>query len=103
MSNADDDRSIRSMAEQTIDEDALAELLAVTTEGEASDETVAALQAVVVDTLIADLLAATQYARRRGRTPTPDDIGEAADDRRDCDTNAGYSTPYILKWEWDQL
>lgn len=84
MSGEETPAQIHEVARQAIDEDALAEVLELTA-GEACEaDAVAALQEVIADEIVADAVAAAQRARRRGRLPTGDDVGDAADDRRVC-------------------
>lgn len=74
---------IRDAARQAIDEDALSEVLELVLGEECDQEAVNALHEVTVDEIVADADAAARRARRRGRRrPTPDDIGDAADERR---------------------
>lgn len=85
MKRDDRDHTIFDAARDAIDEDDLARVLALAADAEdLDDEAVAALHAVATDTLVADALAAAAAARWRGRAPTGDDVGEAAERRRSC-------------------
>lgn len=75
---------LHEAARQAIDEDALAEVLELAAGEECEHDSAVALREVLADEIVADALAATQHARRRGRLPTADDVGDAADERRKC-------------------
>jgi hypothetical protein len=100
MEKSDDRRSIHAAAEEAIDEDALAEMLELATGGEYEEGAEEALRAVAADEVVADTLAAAQHARRRGRPLTPEDVGDAADQRRDCCFQAPlHPTGLIVEWD----
>lgn len=86
MTTPETPNDIHEAAREAIDEDALAQVLELAADGECEQEAVEALHEVVADTITADVLAAQRHARRRGRFPTPDDVGDAADKRRECCT-----------------
>lgn len=93
--------SIYDAAHDAIDEEALARVLELATGEGCDDEAVAALHAITAETLLADALAAAGYARRRGRLPTGEDVGSAADKRRSCcDQNEIEWEFTSAKWEW---
>lgn len=98
------DYTIYDAAREAIDEDGLAKVLALAADTEEpDDEAVAALHAVATDTLLADALAAAAAAKWRGRNPTGDDVGEAAERRRSCCDDERPEGPMelkILKGEW---
>ena len=101
MAKSDDSKSIHTAAEEAIDEDALAEILELATDGEYEEGAEAALHAVAVDEVVADAIAAAQYARRRGRTLSPEDVGDVADRRQDCCSRFPAREPAGLKVDWD--
>lgn len=84
MPTTDDSQELVEAARAAIDEEALAEVLELTAEAEYGAAAPAALREVLTDELVADAVAAADRARRRGRGPTGDDIGAAADRRREC-------------------
>lgn len=84
MTKADAQNRIHEAARQAIDEDALAEVLELVAGEECEQDAAVALREVTADEIVADALAAAQRARRRGRVPTCDDVGDAADERREC-------------------
>lgn len=85
MQEGDREDNIYDAARDAIDEDGLARVLMIAAETEDLDaEAVAALHAVLTDTLVADALAAAAAAQWRGRVPTGNDVGEAAERRRSC-------------------
>lgn len=104
MKRDDPDHTIYDAAQDAIDKDGLARVLALAADTEdLDDEAVAALHAVATDSLIADALAAASAAAWRGRAPTGDDVGEAAERRRSCcdDKPPGPPTvPTSLKGVW---
>lgn len=83
MSDQNMRRSTRDAARQAIDENALGRVLDLAAGEECDESAVQALHEVAVDEIVADAEAAARRARRRGRrVPTPDDVGDAADERR---------------------
>lgn len=101
MKRTDDGDSIYEAAHDAIDEKALARVLELAAGEGCDDEAVAALHAVTAETLLADALAAAAFARRRGRQPTGEDVGNAADKRRSCcDQNEVEWEFTSAKWEW---
>lgn len=84
MKRRDDDGSIHRAAYEAIDEDALERVLELAAGDDCDPEAVAALHTVAADTLVADALAAAGAAGWRGRFPTGDDVGDAAERRRSC-------------------
>lgn len=104
MKQRDRDDNIYDAARDAIDEDGLARVLMAAAETEdLNDEAVAALHAVVTDTLVADALAAAAAARWRGRDLTGDDVGEAAERRRSCCDDEPRGPPMVptsLKGVW---
>lgn len=104
MKNHDQRETIHEAALDAIDEDGLERVLRLATGEERCDEgAVTALRTVTADTLVADALAAAAAAGWRGRFPTGDDVGDAAERRRSCceDRDVGVPTvPTSLKFEW---
>lgn len=104
MKREDRDYTIYEAAQDAIDEDGLARVLAMAADtDELDDEAVAALNAVATDTLVADALAAAAAADWRGRVPTGDDVGKAAERRRSCCDDEPQGPPTIptsLKVVW---
>lgn len=101
MKRDDRDYTIYDAAQDAIDEDELARVLAMAADTEElDDEAVAALHAVATDTLVADALAAAAAAGWRGRPPTGDDVGEAAERRRSCcnDKSPGSAMEFKSLW-----
>lgn len=84
MKKSDEPESIHEVARDAIDDEELARLLELVGGGECNQDAVDALQAVTTETLVADVVAAVRYAQRRGRLPTGEDVGNAADQRRSC-------------------
>lgn len=102
MKRPDIDDSIYELASDAVDEEELAELLEAVAGERCDDEAVAALHAVAVDTLLADVLAAAAHGRWRGGGVTGEAVGEAAERRRSCcegDEVQGMR-PLSAKWEW---
>lgn len=104
MKDRDRDDNIYDTARDAIDEDGLTRVLMMAAETDDLDyEAVEALHAVVTDTLVADALAAAAAARWRGRLPTGNDVGEAAERRRSCCDDQPPSPPMVptsLKGVW---
>lgn len=99
MENSDDRNSIHEAAREAIDEDELARVLALAADGECGEDAVVALREVAADEIVADALAAARGARRRGRPPTGDDVGNAADERRECCPGSPRYKQTLLKME----
>lgn len=98
MKRDDRDYTIHDAARDAIDEDGLARVLSLAADTkDCEDEAVAALHAVLADTLVADALAAAAAAQWRGRGPTGDDVGQAAERRRSCCEEEPPEGPTILK------
>lgn len=95
MGEPDDSISIHEAARDAIDEEELERVLEVAASGEYEEDAVEALRAVTADGIVADALAATAHARRRGRDLTGEDVGDAADERRAC-----CSPPQSRHWEF---
>lgn len=84
MKKSDEPDSIHEVARDALDDEELARLLELAAGGECNQDAVDALQAVTIETLVADVVAAVRHARRRGQLPTGEDVGDAADKRRSC-------------------
>lgn len=84
MKGSDDRTSLHEAVADAIDEEQLARALDLATDGEYEQDAVAALHVVAAEEIVAVVLGATDRARRRGRNPTGDDVGDAADDRQEC-------------------
>lgn len=95
MRKFDDDESIHRIARAAIDEEVLEELLEALSENEYEREAVDALTQVLADDIVCYLLQASNHARRRGRTLTGDDIGDAADRCCHCDDDEGPPSPSV--------
>lgn len=92
------DYTIYDIARESIDEDGLERLLRMAAEtDELDEEAVSALHAVTTDTLVADALAAAAHAEWRGRAPTGDDVGVAAERRRSCCDDKHPEGPMVAK------
>lgn len=101
MKEPDERASIHAAAREAIDEDDLAQVLELTAGEEYEQDAVAALREVTADELVADVLAATAHARRRGGPLTGADVGDAADRRRlRCCQPEPLTQPTSLKVEW---
>jgi hypothetical protein len=103
MEKPDDRESIHEAAREAIDKDELARVLELAADGEYGQDAAEALRENTADEIVANVLAATTHARRRGRLPTGEDIGDAADERRVCccqpQPQSQYWEPAILKVE----
>ncbi|MEF8799689.1 MAG: hypothetical protein V5A38_00200 [Halolamina sp.] len=82
MPTTETENAIYEAAREAIDEDALARGLEQIEDQEADPEAIAALHEITAESITRDILAADRHAKRRGRSLTADDIGDAADERR---------------------
>lgn len=98
MKKPNERNSIHEAAKKAIDEDGIAQVLELAGGEECGHDAVEALQEVIAEEIVADALGAAAHARRRGRSPTGEDIGGAADERRSCcsQQEAVYSSPRRL-------
>lgn len=96
MSTSNTQDSIHNVARQAIDEETLGQVLTIATGEECDQAAVIALREIAVDEIVLDAIAAAARARRRGRhCPTEDDVGDAADERRQC-CPGGFRTAQTL-------
>lgn len=97
----DDDPTLRDHAKRAIDEEELQALFDGIAGDDVDREAIQALRAVAVDELLETALAAVSRSERRGRSPTGDDVGAAADDRHNCcGPSPPAKEPLSLKVEW---
>lgn len=83
MKDKDRELNLLEIAREAIDEDDIALMFERTTD-DCDYDAVRALQEVTAQMLVRDLLATVEHARLRGRDPTGDDVGDAAQRRRGC-------------------
>ncbi len=101
MKGQDTDESIHEAAREAIDEEGLARVLELAAGEDCDDDAVAALHEVTADTLVADALAASGAAGWRGRGPTGEDVGAAAEKRRSCcEREPPEMVPTSARVEW---
>lgn len=101
MKKRDTNDSIFETARDAIDEEGLARVLELAAGEGCDDDAVAALHEVTADTLVADALAAARVAGWRGRYPTGEDVGTAAEKRRSCcERGSDEMYPLSAKGEW---
>lgn len=84
MKKPDDRGTIHEAAKEAIDEDALAGVLELAAGEECEHDAATALREIATDEIVAVALGGAARARRRGRFPTADDLGDAADQRLMC-------------------
>lgn len=85
MPRPDPKDSIQAAIREAIDEEVLAEAIERALSEECdTDEVTVALREVAAEEITSTLSVVLAHARRRGRCPTGEDVGRAADERRRC-------------------
>ncbi|PSP31417.1 hypothetical protein BRC64_10075 [Halobacteriales archaeon QH_10_67_22] len=101
MDDQNDPESVYEVAIEAFDEETFAEMLELAAGEECEEAAASALKAVTAETVAADVQTAVRYARRRGRTPTGEDVGTTTDQRRDCGSEScGPFYPLSARGVW---